>query len=392
MDAWVSLLVALLLVVVASVLFFLRGSSKKKVPQEPVEEKETPVKAKKKPGKNQKSVPTKPKQPQRESHKRYLCTLKNHTNEVVHCEFSPCGNYLATASEDRTLLLYKLKTIMEPSHPHRRVNILGDVPGRFCISIDGKYVVLSMQMTTQINVYGISSKGGKLLKQIRAQPHHKQPINAVDFSSNLKYMLSCSSTDTRINLWDIKGNVIHSFTTNQMSNQMARFSPDSKFIAIATISTETKLWELKEDKKGGFVSLEKAIQGSSSGAHSKTVTCLDFTSDSKQLVTGSMDGSWKLWNIDVNYKLNEDARCIRTSNEPNGKEIQYLRVSPNNQRLATVSNDTTIIMWDLTNGSIVDTIESAHDAKITAVSWSRNSDVLASSSEDTRVHLWNAKI
>ena len=205
-------------------------------------------------------------------------------------------------------------------------------------------------------------------------------------------MLSCSSTDTRINLWDIKGNVIHSFTTNQMSNQMARFSPDSKFIAIATISTETKLWELKEDKKGGFVSLEKAIQGSSSGAHSKTVTCLDFTSDSKQLVTGSMDGSWKLWNIDVNYKLNEDARCIRTSNEPNGKEIQYLRVSPNNQRLATVSNDTTIIMWDLTNGSIVDTIESAHDAKITAVSWSRNSDVLASSSEDTRVHLWNAKI
>ena len=51
MDTWVSLLVALLLVVVASVLFFLRGSSKKKVLQEPVEEKETPVKAKKKPGK-----------------------------------------------------------------------------------------------------------------------------------------------------------------------------------------------------------------------------------------------------------------------------------------------------------------------------------------------------
>ena len=71
--------------------------------------------------------------------------------------FSPCGNYLASSSEDRTLLLYPMKTLLDSSHPHKRVNVQGDVPGRFCFSINGTYILLSAQMMNQLYVYGVSS-------------------------------------------------------------------------------------------------------------------------------------------------------------------------------------------------------------------------------------------
>lgn len=200
-------------------------------------------------------------------------------------------------------------------------------------------------------------------------------------------MMTCSSTDTVINLWDIKGNLIHSLRTNQLSNQMARFSPDGKFIGVATVSTELKLWEICEDKDGNFVSLEKSIKGGSSNGHKKTLTSLDFTSDGKKLVTGSEDGTWKLWNIDVDYKRDEDAKCELTQSEPNGKVIEFVRISPNNKRLLTISG-TTITLWNLQTGDIIDTITNAHSRTITSITWSRNSDLFASSSEDGKVHIW----
>jgi len=75
-----------------------------------------------------------------------------------------------------------------------------------------------------------------------------------------------------------------------------------------------------------FVSLEKSIKGSSSNGHKKTLTSLDFTSNGKKLVTGSEDGTWKLWNIDVDFKRDEDAKCELTQYETNGKTIEFVRM------------------------------------------------------------------
>lgn len=172
---------------------------------------------------------------------------------------------------------------------------------------------------------------------------------------------------------------------------MAKFSPSSKFIAIATKSTEIKLWEICEDKNGRFTEIQKAISGHSIDLHKKTITWLDFTQDSNFLLSCSLDCTWKVWDIDVKYKLNEDSKCVLTAKEPNSLPFQFITVSPNSQAVATVSGDVNIILWDFKTGKIIDTIEKAHDAPITALSWSRNSDMLVSSSEDTRVHLWKLK-
>lgn len=170
---------------------------------------------------------------------------------------------------------------------------------------------------------------------------------------------------------------------------MAKFSPDSKFIAIATNTSEIKLWEICEDKEGNFKEVQKAISGHSNDLHKKTITWVDFTRDSKFLVSVSADATWKVWDLDVKYQLREDSKCILSGKEPNSLPFQFVSVAPNGQAIATVSGGKNIIVWNLKTSKIIDRIDNAHDALITALSWSRNSDMLVSSSEDTRVHLWN---
>ena len=230
----------------------------------------------------------------------------------------------------------------------------------------------------------------ELVKELDCREYHKQLINSVDFASTMKYILTCSSTDTKINLWDIKGNHVTSLVTNQMSNMMAKFSPDGKFVAVASASTELRLWEIVEEKGGKFKALEKAMHGASSGAHKRAVHYLDFSSDSTKLATCSQDGTWKLWNVDVRYTRGEDARCLLTAKEPEGRAFQLIRVSPDGKKVATVSAQSTIILWNLESGEAYETIANAHALPITAISWSHNSKIIATSSEDRCVHLWKA--
>ena len=310
---------------------------------------------------------------------------------------------MASSSEDQTLKLFELSTIFEPSHPFRSVNI-GDIPGRFSISSDGKYILLSAQLTASIIVYGVGDKvffffhnfpfkmlifkqkhGIVELKKIEAKQYHKQPIISIDFSRDSKYILTSSSTDTKVTLFDLKGNSLANCQTNQVCNYMARFSPNSNFIAVATGSTEMKLWEVIKDKAQAFQKINKAIQLSSRSAHKTRIKSLDFTSDGSKLVTGSDDGTWKLWNLEVNYKNDEDAPCLFTSSVSK-KSVEYLRVSKNNKMLATVSGND-IELWDLKSGNRLDIIENAHAGKINSVSFSVNSDLLCSAAESVRI--WN---
>ena len=54
------------------------------------------------------------------------------------------------------MLIYPIKEILNPAHPHRRVNIPGDLPGRFCFSADGKYIVVYTQLGKAVLVYSVA--------------------------------------------------------------------------------------------------------------------------------------------------------------------------------------------------------------------------------------------
>ena len=48
-----------------------------------------------------------------------------------------------------------------------------------------------------------------------------------------------------------------------------------------------------------------ALQG-----HKSQILCLTFSPDATKMVTASKDGTWRVWNIDVRYHQQEDAKCL----------------------------------------------------------------------------------
>lgn len=352
--------------------------------------------------------PTKPKKPKvtekkkekrpDHTHARFKGSLKHHNKEVVQAAFSACGRYFASASEDQTLRIYPADSLVNGSHgQHKRVAIEADYPVKFCFSSNGNYILLLTQMHQNLNIYAIGKKDPKkpgssginLTKQISLKQYH-QTLVSVDFSANLKYIATCSTEDTKVCLFDVHGNHLAHFTTMQMRNHWAKFTPDSRFLGVATYTTGLSLYEVVEDKKSGsFKSLEKAIFFSSSKGHKKGIRSLDFTSDSKKMVTGSLDGQWKLWNIVVDYKREEEAQCLKTGATDSCKEILHLSISPDNSKLVCASENA-LYLWKL-DGTLVDTIQEPHAREITSVHWSTDSKLISSSSSDGQIRIWDGE-
>ena len=44
--------------------------------------------------------------------------------------------------------------------------------------------------------------------------------------------------------------------------------------------------------------------------HKSQILCLTFSPDATKMVTASKDGTWRVWNIDVRYHQQEDAKCM----------------------------------------------------------------------------------
>lgn len=65
---------------------------------------------------------------------------------------------------------------------------------------------------------------------------------------------------------------------------------------------------MRRDKAGVFQEVAKVNLNLK--AHAKQVSCVAFSADSRRAATASKDGTWAVWNLDVRYHLNEDAKKL----------------------------------------------------------------------------------
>ncbi|KAM3838062.1 transducin beta-like protein 2, partial [Diretmus argenteus] len=91
-----------------------------------------------------------------------------------------------------------------------------------------------------------------------------------------KFIMS-ASTDTSIVIWDLKGDVLASINTNQITNSYAAISPCGRFVASCGFTPDVKVWEVCFGKGGEFKEVTRAfdLKGHSAGVH-----CFAFSNDS----------------------------------------------------------------------------------------------------------------
>jgi chromatin assembly factor 1 subunit B len=116
---------------------------------------------------------------------------------------------------------------------------------------------------------------------------------------------------------------------------VVKYSPDGRFLAAATDSKEIIVYAMKETNRS-ISSQEKMIKWASFCrffGHGQDVVDLCWSKNSQYLVSASMDGTVKFWQMELNKR--KDSKNIATFN----KAVQGVAMHPNVEYVIAVGND-----------------------------------------------------
>lgn len=97
------------------------------------------------------------------------------------------------------------------------------------------------------------------------------------------------------------------------------------------------------------------------------------------MVTVSKDGTWKLWNTDVEYKKQQDPYLLRTV-PCVSSEGSRVALSPD-ARVVAISDGSNVAMYNATNGELEEELHSVHSGPITDLRFDINGRFLVCSGD-----------
>lgn len=300
------------------------------------------------------------------SHPWLLTSLKGHSGTVLDMDFSSNGKYLATCAEDRSIFLWSTKDWNQREHKFVRINVEFDHATFIKWSPDSKAFIIQKNMENIIEVYKIAKKPDGWIsgasKAIEFPKQHEEAVIGLGIACNGKYIMSCSNK-TDLLIWDLKGQQLAKVDTYLMNTHCARISPCGKFVVASGFAPDVKVWEVRFSKTGEFSQVSRAfeLQGHSSGVYD-----FGFSADSSRMATVSKDGTWKLYDTNIEYMKGEDPHLLMTGSYKHENVPAHLALSPNGDVIAIASNNK-LMFYSALSGKCDKIIENIYTGPITAL-------------------------
>lgn len=243
-----------------------------------------------------------------------ITSIKAHQNIISTIAFSYNTNILATASADKSVKLWNVKTFelmrVLSGHSDRVTSV--------AFSHDDN-IIATAGADKAVKLWRV--KDGKLLHTLTG---HSDEVTSVAISTD--GLVASGSNDNTVKVWRLDGKLVRTLTGHGSAISSLAFTPDGKVLASASWDNTIKLWR----SNGELIS---TLTG-----HSDGVTSLSFGSDNKILASGSADNTVKFWNLN-------DNTLIKTL-FGYSSQINSISFSPNNKALLTGS-ETELKLWSL---------------------------------------------
>ncbi|KAJ3674632.1 hypothetical protein LUZ60_005248 [Juncus effusus] len=264
-----------------------------------------------------------------------LATLTGHTEGISDISFSSDSNYLASASDDKTVRVWQLKNLPDPSSANstdqdRCVRLFkGHTGFVFCVNFkDDMKHLISGSFDCTLRIWEL--KSGKCLNVIQA---HDAPVTSVHFIRDGSIIVS-GSHDGSCKIWDsATGACLKTLIEGGKGPAVSfcKFSPNGKFILVATLDDTLKLCNLANGKN------LKIYTG-----HTNRVYCTTATfsvTAGKYIVSGSEDNCvyiYDLQGMNVLQKL-----------EGHNDVVISVSCHPTENKIASagLDNDRTVRIW-----------------------------------------------
>lgn len=264
-----------------------------------------------------------------------IATLRGHTHGVSDLSWSTDSFYLCSASDDRTLRIWDIRSVLsgpKPADPavDRCIRVLkGHTNFVFSANFNPQTSsqVASGGFDCTVRIWDV--KTGRCNRAIDA---HSDPVTSVHFIRDGSIIVS-GSHDGSCKIWDAgTGACLKTVIDDKKpSVSCSMFSPNGKFILLATLDDSLKLCNYATGK---FL---KVYSG-----HANKVYCIQSAfsvTNGKYIVSGSEDNCVYIWDL--------QGKNILQKMEGHTDAVISVSCHPTENKIASGSldNDKTVRLW-----------------------------------------------
>lgn len=240
-----------------------------------------------------------------------------HENTVNCAFFSPDGNWVLTASRDRTARLWDAGTGESVGGVMSHAGAIEWA----IFSPDGSRIATAGSDGT-VRIWATQTQ-----QPTGPSMRHDGGVLKVAFSPDGARLVS-GSYDGTARVWDVaSGRAIGSPWAHDGEVRAIEFSSDGRKVAIGGGNRSARIWDLQSGEPR--TPLLK---------HDAMVSSLAFSSDGRKLVTGAYDGTARIWDAD-------DGRLLAPP-LPHNHVVSQVAFQPRGERILTASHDGMARLWD----------------------------------------------
>lgn len=303
-----------------------------------------------------------------------IMELNGHSESVLSVCFSPGGNAFASASFDKTIMLW---------------NTFGD-----CVNYDvitgHKNAVLSVKWSSCGGFLASASADrtacvwdSETCKRERIIRTHKGVVNEVDFAKNQPHLLATAGDDKLACLFDIRESTKRSTADFKTDYQLTSvcLHPDGKLLFAAGIDSKIHCWDTRKPEEELLT-----IEG-----HRDAVTGLSLSKDGSYILSTAQDNTVRVW--DAKPFSNRPNRCLKIfQGSKHTFENHLLRCgwASDGSRVAAGSTDRNVYVWSTASQKILYKLP-GHKGVVNDVKFHPTQPIIVSCGADKKIYLGELK-
>jgi WD40 repeat protein/serine/threonine protein kinase len=273
--------------------------------------------------------------------------------------FSPDGQRLATASEEKAVKIWDATTGQE-------LLALPDTGEVFCAAFrppDGRWLVTA-DRSGPVTVWDATKR-----QVVRTLGRQGETVRGLAFSPDGGLLASAHEAKI-VQVWDATtGALVHELSGHAHLVSTVAFSPDGQRLASGSYDTTVRIWDLTTGKPTRTLRDSGPVSG------------VAFSPDGRRLASASLEMTVKIWDLTTGQEtFTLDGHIL---------QVWGVAFLDNGRRLASVGADKTLKIWDATTGAVVLTLR-GHTQGLTGLACSPDGRRLASVSYDRTTKIWDA--